>query len=289
MCNELLFSQISNGGTSPVFVQKAFHGSPVLMHSHNFYEIVYVNKGFTVHYYDDTTTVLTEGDLFAVRPGVPHSYTGLHFTEVFNCLFLEEAIDDFRSDFVGLSGLRWLSGETFDGTEWTRIRLGASERMRIVSILERMQDEQEHRGTNWQQMMKLLLAQLLTLFSRFYSERYLSSTADNMYLNFVMRILSYIETHYAEELDLASLAEIVEISPDYLSRQFKKIMGLSPVSFLRSYRLARAMDLIRSSQSDNLSTIASSVGYKYLSHFSREFKNFTGVTPSEYKAKCYHI
>ena len=69
----------------------------------------------------------------------------------------------------------------------------------------------------------------------------------------------------------------------------KKIMGLSPVSFLRSYRLARAMDLIRSSQSDNLSTIESSVGHKHLSHFSREFKNFTGVTPSEYKAECYHI
>ena len=289
MGSELLFSEISGGDSSPVFVQKAFHGSPVLMHSHNFYEIVYVNKGFTVHYYDDTTTVLTEGDLFVVRPGVPHSYTGLHYTEVFNCLFLDGALDGFRADFVGLPGLRWLFDETHDGTEWTRIRLTASERMRIVAILERMQDEQEHHAANWQQMMKLLLAQLLTLFSRFYSERYLSSTVDNMYLNYVMRILSYIEEHYAEELDLAAMAEIVEISPDYLSRQFKKIMGLSPVAFLRSYRLARAMDMIRSTQNANLSTIAVSVGYKHLSHFSREFKGFTGVTPSEYKAECYNI
>jgi AraC-like DNA-binding protein len=66
-------------------------------------------------------------------------------------------------------------------------------------------------------------------------------------------------------------------------------MGLSPAVFLRSYRLARAMNIIRGETAENLSDISSAVGYKHLSHFSREFKAFTGVTPSEYKNSCSNL
>lgn len=102
-------------------------------------------------------------------------------------------------------------------------------------------------------------------------------------------MLNYIEANFSGDIDLNLMAEHVDISPDYLSRQFKKVMGLSPAAFLRSYRLARAMDLIRADSTENFGDIAHTVGYKHLSHFSREFKLFTGMTPSEYKNNYYNI
>ncbi len=279
---ELKFCDVGGNEQVPIAVKDGYHDGPVQMHCHDFYEFVYVKEGFTVHYYGESTSVLTEGDIFVIPPGVQHAYTGLHDTRVYNCLFTDEALTDVRDDFRGMPGTAWLFHEE-SGYEWTRVRLDPAERMQILSVLERMCDEQNSRQLGWQMMMKSLLIRFLTLFSRSYATHYLASTSEKNYLNYVVRVLNYIEQHFSEEIDLTGMAASVDISPDYLSRQFKKVMGLSPVVFLRSYRLARAMDLIREDHSGNFGQVAHAVGYKHLSHFSREFKLFTGMTPSEYK------
>ena len=287
--SQLKFSDFGENDHIPILVQEGSHAGPVQMHSHDFYEVVYVKEGFTIHYYGESTTVLTEGDIFVIAPGIQHAYTGLHYTLVYNCLFTDEAVSDLRENFRGMPGMDWLFHSDEESHEWMRVRLDTAERMRVMSVLERMRDEQENKRLGWQIMMKSLLVRFLTLFSRSYAAHYLASTSEKIYLNYVVRVLNYIEANFSGDIDLNLMAEHVDISPDYLSRQFKKVMGLSPAAFLRSYRLARAMDLIRADSTENFGVIAHTVGYKHLSHFSREFKLFTGMTPSEYKNNYYNI
>lgn len=290
MLDKLLkFSKHTTNGSVPISVLSASHAEPINMHSHDYYELVYVREGFTVHYYEDSTTILTEGDLFIVCPGVQHAYTGLHYTDVYNCIFTDDALRDVRERFRHMPGMEWLIEGTLPDGVVMRVRLDTSERMRVLAVIERMKEEQDSRRLGWEIMMETLLVQILTLFSRSYAVHYLSNPAEKAYLSYVLRVLTFIEEHYNEPIDLKTMAAHVDISPDYLSRQFKKIVGLSPAVFLRSYRLARAMDMIRSERSENFGEIAQAVGYKHLSHFSREFKCFTGVTPSEYKVNCYKI
>ena len=287
----LNFDNIRESADSNIKVIECYHESQVLTHSHDFYEFVYVREGFTVHNYGENTTILTEGDIFAISPGVSHAYTGLHYTKVFNCIFTQDAIKNRLDTFLKLPGLEYIFGNNHgtEKKEWIRMRLDTAERIRITAVLERMLEEQNQKQLGWEIILNSLLCQFITLFSRYYSEHYISNTSEKAYLNYVVKILRYIESNYSNDIDLNKMADYLGISPDYLSRQFKKIMGLSPAVFLRSYRLARAMNIIRNESAENLSEIASAVGYKHLSHFSREFKSFTGVTPSEYKNGCINM
>ena len=66
----LKFSQIHKNNDLPVAVKDSNHTDRIKMHSHDFYEFVYVKGGFTVHYFGEHATILSEGDMFAVCPGV---------------------------------------------------------------------------------------------------------------------------------------------------------------------------------------------------------------------------
>ena len=188
------------------------------MHSHDFYEFVYVKEGFTVHYYGESTTVLTEGDMFVICPGTQHAYTGLHYTQVYNCLFTADAIADVQESFRDMPGMDWLFNNGNPGSAWMRIRLDTAERMRVLSVIERMKDEQELRQLGWQVMMKSLLIQFITLFSRYYAAHYLANTSEKVYLNYVVKVLNFIEENYARDIDLNAMAAHINICLLYTSR-----------------------------------------------------------------------
>lgn len=271
------------GDNDPVKVLDTEHFEKINYHSHDFCELVYVKEGYTVHYYGEHATVLTEGDLFAVSPGVKHAYTGLHYTKVYNCIFIGELFGADLPLFRGMPGVCNLFSETGDET-MLRMRLDTPDRIKVISLMEKIKEESLNSLPDRTAMEKALLSQLLIIISRLYTKSYSFSESELAHMNYVLKVLSYIEEHYREDIDLNSMAAHVDISPDYLSRQFKKAIGMSPVLFLRGCRFARAMEIMRlSGGKENFEEVAHKVGYRYLSHFSREFKAFTGLSPTEFK------
>lgn len=85
-----------------------------------------------------------------------------------------------------------------------------------------------------------------------------------------------------ETLSLENLAGIVGCSPQYLSRTFSEVEGLTLSLWLRKERVERAAALIASGKC-NVSEAAIEVGYLSLSHFSRAFREEKGVTPSKWQ------
>jgi AraC family transcriptional regulator, regulatory protein of adaptative response / methylphosphotriester-DNA alkyltransferase methyltransferase len=98
----------------------------------------------------------------------------------------------------------------------------------------------------------------------------------------VALIVSVIESRYTESLTLDKLAEMFHWSPYHLQRTFKRIQGLSPADFLLKTRIARAKDLLAKT---NLSVmdIALAVGIPNTSHFSTQFLNQTGSSPTLFR------
>ena len=77
---------------------------------------------------------------------------------------------------------------------------------------------------------------------------------------------------------------------DYVRKLFKKEVGLSPLEYLTSARMARAKDIMLSGVTNRfsrytVSQIAEMCGYAEPLYFSRVFKKFYGVSPTEYAAK----
>jgi AraC-like DNA-binding protein len=97
----------------------------------------------------------------------------------------------------------------------------------------------------------------------------------------VQLTMEYIETHYAEKITLKTLAEHVNLSEYYLSTLVKKETGSNIVDIINRVRIEESKNILRKS-AVSISELATMVGYSYSNHFSRVFKQHTGMTPSGY-------
>ncbi|GEM_PF-325779 len=85
-------------------------------------------------------------------------------------------------------------------------------------------------------------------------------------------------------IPVAALAKDMGINQKTLERSFKRLIGLTPKKFARVNRLLHSVQRL-SKATRSLADLALISGYTDQAHFTREFKEFTGVTPSQFQAK----
>lgn len=91
----------------------------------------------------------------------------------------------------------------------------------------------------------------------------------------------YIERHYGDcALSLTKLAGSVHLSPEYFCRLFKQKTGVSYSTYLTTYRLTRARELICTTDL-KMAEVARQVGYENPSYFSRLYKKHMGLSPEQ--------
>ena len=94
-------------------------------------------------------------------------------------------------------------------------------------------------------------------------------------------VASYIEEHLAEPIPLATLAQLVRLSPYYFCRAFKQSFGMPPHRYHTSRRIEHAKALLAKSTS-SVTDIGLTVGFSETSSFSAAFRKATGLTPTAY-------
>lgn len=104
-------------------------------------------------------------------------------------------------------------------------------------------------------------------------------------VRYVARAVAYIGEHYKERITAPEIAEAVGLSVNYLHRVFEKVKGVTLISYLTSYRIEKARNLIAAKDATAYE-IAAEVGYSDPFYFSRVFRNTVGVSFSEYKKQC---
>lgn len=264
----------------PVKVMSSYHTSNE-RHGHDFYELVYVTEGFCLHDALGGVTLLMEGDLFILKPGVAHRYIGNRVTYIYNCIFSEEALEPQLNALSALPGMDRLFSPDLN-ERLPRIHLSLSERKAVNRQLTAMLEEGKERQPGWDIRLKSMLTCLLVDCARAFGARMGAQSEDQVYSGYVTQALSYIDLKYAdEELSVREIAAQVGVSGDYLSRQFRRVLGIAAQEYIKRYRFARAMALLQTEQP--VSEVAKAVGFRSLCHFSREFKKEMGVTPSQYR------
>ena len=96
----------------------------------------------------------------------------------------------------------------------------------------------------------------------------------------VDRIVEHMNTHYAGDCSIATLAARFNLSQGYLYRSFKMRTGMTPVVYLTRMRMKRAAKWLQYTN-DPIRQIALRLGYSDPLYFSRAFKRVTGRSPSE--------
>jgi AraC family transcriptional regulator len=96
------------------------------------------------------------------------------------------------------------------------------------------------------------------------------------------RVLGYMHAHLDQELSLAALAAVAQMSPYYFSRLFKQSTGLSPHQYLLHQRVERAKHLL-SDPRRKIAEVSGTLGFPHQSHFTATFHTVVGMTPGAYR------
>ena len=98
----------------------------------------------------------------------------------------------------------------------------------------------------------------------------------------VAAVKNYIYNHYAEDLNLETLAEKVYLSSGYLSFIFKKETGMNLNRFIRVFRMEKAKELLRTTNM-KVAMVSEQVGFANSSYFCRSFREYYGSSPESYR------
>ncbi|WP_165452674.1 helix-turn-helix domain-containing protein [Paenibacillus thalictri] len=266
-------------------------GGKLNVHEHDFYQIIYFIDGKGEFYCGGAAYPLAPGTLFFIRPCVRHGFITYGNTKV-KTLDLKFEIAD--------SELRAATSEV------QAYQTGDLSEMK--ACLEKIRREGMYKPLFYKELAEAALIQLLYALVRHDSQagvkerdvqpapsRYSGQSSHpsasgealasrDEPLEAVHRLERYIREHYAEELSLEAIAELLSYSKNYLSHSFKAHYGSTFTRYLRNIRIERAKELIVYSGL-SLKQISEEVGFKTVHHFSRVFKETEGINPGEWKLR----
>lgn len=94
--------------------------------------------------------------------------------------------------------------------------------------------------------------------------------------------INYVAEHYQNcDINNDFLAKLCGMSTVYFRKTFEKVYGTSPIKYLHDFRIKKAKSILQS-DFESIGQVAESVGYGSIYHFSKMFKQYTGVSPSKY-------
>ena len=94
----------------------------------------------------------------------------------------------------------------------------------------------------------------------------------------------YVMANLNENIQVQEIADHIGLTPDYLSRYFKKETGTSLKDFILTVKVDAAKQRLKTTDR-SVSAIALELGYDNVSNFIQTFRKITGITPYEYKRK----
>ncbi|MBR2523327.1 MAG: helix-turn-helix transcriptional regulator [Clostridiales bacterium] len=103
----------------------------------------------------------------------------------------------------------------------------------------------------------------------------------------VVSSIDYIRTHISGKLTVEDVADAMNLNPSYLSKLFKKEMGITISQYIRDQKINIACNMLRHLDDSSLS-ISNYLGFSSQSHFIQVFKKCVGMPPEEYRRLHYH-
>ncbi|RIX46347.1 AraC family transcriptional regulator [Paenibacillus nanensis] len=127
---------------------------------------------------------------------------------------------------------------------------------------------------------KLLLKALLIQMLRADNAAPIEKKASNQLTEVIHEVANYIRQNPSIAHRVEDLATRAQLSPRYFSMKFKELIGMSVQTYMIRVRIERAQHLLMHAGM-NVTEVADALGYRDIFFFSRQFKQYTGRSPSE--------
>ena len=249
--------------------------------AHDFWEIVYVDKGEIEIDMGPEKRILTQGHAVFHQPNEYHNLraNGVVAPNLvvisFSCK--SPAINFFKKRILPLSDIE----KHLLATIVREAMHSFSSPLDNTFLKELTRKEEEFFGS--EQLIALSLEQLLiSLYRNFDGIRRNSTTLkQGMEQDLFSNTLSYLQEHICEKLTFTQIAKAVNVSPTTLKNLFKEKIGEGIMTYFAKMKIDIAKSMIREGNY-NISQIASHLGFDTVHLFSRRFKQLTGMSPTEY-------
>lgn len=153
----------------------------------------------------------------------------------------------------------------------------------VEDVFFEMAQEFQEKKKGYNVAIKGLTYKLMTYLLRHYQRNYEPSSVTNeITAKRINEIIEYISLHYADTLTSAELSKKWFLSESYFCRFFKKATGQPPTEYINRIRVDKAAVLLKKTN-ESITKISSKVGFDDVNYFSRTFKKFMNISPSEYK------
>lgn len=238
-------------------------------HFHSYYEIYYLSDGNIEYLVDNKKYNLNSGSLLIIPPYAIHKNVDDKATgHIRIVIYIDKnsfpELEQFKIKLFDKSDVQFY----FIGGEET-------EHCAIRKILERLPAIKDE---NLRKVMLLELFLLLLQQKKISS----SSVEKRMQNKQISQIIGYINTEYAGDITLESLADHFCLNSTYLSRFFKKQTGFNFSVYLNNLRISKAVNILTTTDY-NITETALCVGFRSSNHFCKIFKKIMGISPLAYK------
>lgn len=264
-------------------VTRDYEYSMVSRHFHETYELYYLLEGQRYYFIDRQTYLVKAGDVVLIKPNQIHK-TSMAGESYHNRMLLQ--IDGKLVDSLlkacGMGGI----GEIYRD-DVSILSIPENERPEIMGLFLQIQKELEERQRQYLVGVRLKLAELLLVLSRYqrrsgYQQE--NQTSQNWKHKKVGEVADYLLSNPETEESLEELAKRFFISKSYLSRIFREVTSFTVNEYKNVSRIKKAQQLLVHSDY-SITEISELLGFENLTYFERVFKKYAGATPSKYRKR----
>ena len=241
------------------------------MHNHLFTEIFYIMDGDGVMFYNDKVVPLKKNELHIIPKGVEHCEAGVQNGKPLK-FFVINVDNNFpfyktkHTPVMGDEPIRYVFKD--ENNDVLHI---------YKKILQDVNADPQPRQCS--HGIDLLISQLDLEIGRLFPP---AVTEQKQSENNISVVLAYIIEHFAEDISLETLADLLHVSTVQLGKLFKKAYNMTPMEFLANERIFHAKQMLRNSDAP-VTDISLKVGYNSPAYFTSVFRKAVGKTPSEYR------
>ena len=258
------------------------HFSVKYPHRHDFFEVLYLQKGSGFHVIDGNKYEIQPPCVFFMSPGQAHKLELSHDVEGFIFIFTADFYLLNRSNQNSLIEFPFFYTINQDNPP---LLLKNESDIRFLETLFRQSiAEIEQSGDHIPEMLRSILDLILTTCAARYpvNENLLNKGKGQI---LVKKFFHLIEENNQKNLSLSDYASIIGVTANHLTQTVKVLTGKTSLQIIKAKQLLEIKRLLVHTNL-NVSEIANQLNFEDQSYFSKFFKRETGLTPLQYRGEA---
>lgn len=251
------------------------------LHWHEEFEIIWIQEGCGNFQVLSQNFLCSSGDILVIPPNCIHDMKQFNSEKViyFNILFKFQLLEQNENSNCYK---KYFQPFLEDNNFQTYLKNGSPINQRLTPLIKNLVEHRKEKYETQELMVKAKLFEIMFDLQETILTHSLKVQKNNSQIARLKPILKHISENFDQDISVESAAELCAMSPTYFMKFFKKITGVTFVTYLNQVRLENAQTLLRTTNL-SVSQIAENCGFRNFSYFIRTFKKLYGKTPNNYR------